>query len=109
MRDGLFEEIRGRLIDLIFLALAILMIPVIVLNFVNAMQTGFTMQRYVTPVVFLISAGIYCLRHVISIKIKIRFYFAVLTITALLAFYSYGLIGMGVSLLLYWVHLQCYY
>ncbi|MBN2833608.1 MAG: HAMP domain-containing histidine kinase [Candidatus Delongbacteria bacterium] len=100
MKENILKNIRNRLIDLTLLALVLLMIPIILSSFYRNSKTGFEIIQLVSPMLLIFTSVIYFLRNRIPTQFKIYTFLGFLILNSFFAFWSYGLLSMGVSLLL---------
>lgn len=100
MTDQLLTTIRNKLTDLSLLALAILAFPLTIGTFIRSSASGLRPIDVALPILLFLILLVYIRRHTIHHRIKTLALIGFLTLSALFTFFSYGLLSMGVSILL---------
>lgn len=100
MKDNILDNIRDKLINLTLFALLLLMLPIILSSFYRTQKTGFEIIHLVTPVLLVMISFVYLFRNKIMTRFKIYTFLIFLFVNSFFAFYSYGLLSLGVTMLL---------
>lgn len=100
MDKSIMDDIRAKLTETILLVLIIIFIPISLVSIYRMTTTGFQPIQVAVPILFGVIVVIYFMRQHLSLKIRIFAILLMLYLDALFAFYSYGLLSMGFSVML---------